>query len=533
MPLTREQFQKARDAGFSVEQIAGFEEKRTGEAPQTPSPEELAPETSPIKETLGSILEDYATQQSLVPESMSQAGADISGAVPPQVQPGLDMAAQTAKGMVFPPAMGFGSQLMVDEPVTAGTAIAGGPALAGISSAATGLAGGLGLRTLAGLVMRTPKGKDFLNTIISKASTEEGAVGLNPLTNIGSKAGRDFLGKQTPQTLTKGIEIATEILGGVGTAVADDTLKTLKPVNRDISGVVDKYYFKGVNPGAKNIKSQGGINKVRAKATSAVETVVDNIDNIKYSDGVQEITGKLPESLDEFSTAIAQTKKKIFTEYDELVKQTGNTGVTVELDDIADELIDVASRKEIGLVSPTSEKYAMDMAQRLEDTGGLSLGEAQDVIETMNQKLKAFYRNPSPDDASKAVFDSFFANKLRQKVNTAVENTTHKNFTGLKKQYGALSEVEEHVARAAFTDAKKSGMQLIDMSNIFTVSDMISGVATMSPGRFIKGATGFALRKIYKSMTSQNKMVKKMFEQAMQIKNHTKTATLRNLLSVK
>ena len=528
MALTKEQFQQARDAGYSVDQIVGFEKKRTGEVQQEelPTPQE-GNQPSPIKETLGSILEDYAMQQSLVPESMSEIGALLTGQATPEAGVGLEMAANTAKGMAFPPAMGFGSQMMVEKPLTAGTAIG-----AGVPGGKAAIAGGLGLRTAVGTALRKPGGQEFLNSMIANANKEEGATGVNPLTNIASKSGRDFLGSQTPQTLLKGIEIASEVLGGMGTAVINETMNALKPLTKDISSVVNKFFFKAVKPSSAKVKTIGGIKKAQSNATTTINTILDDIDNISFVDETGQAVKKLPETLEEFSSAIKQTMKKLFVEYDGLAKEAGGTGATISLDDVADDLIEMAKRVDVDVVNPGAKDYATKLAKRIRGRK-FSLPEAQDIVEAFNQKLKTFYMNPLADDASQSVFDAMVNNRVRQKLSDVVENTTGGDFSGLKAKYGALRSVEESVSKAAFRDATKGGATLLDMSNIFTVSDMVTGLAFMQPSRFIRGGAGYLLKKVQQTLSNPNGMVKSMFKRSMQIKNHAKTATLRNLLSIK
>ena len=61
----------------------------------------------------------------------------------------------------------------------------------------------------------------------------------------------------------------------------------------------------------KNIKSFRGIQKSKTEIASAVDSIVDNADNLQF---VDDLTGKaikrLPENLDEFSSSIRTTKKE-------------------------------------------------------------------------------------------------------------------------------------------------------------------------------------------------------------------------------
>jgi hypothetical protein len=487
--------------------------------------------TQPQKTASQSILEDYTNQQSLTETAsrgvLPEMGRKIRESAPEAMRPGLDMAAQVVKGQVFQPAAGFGSQMMVDEPVTSGTALAAG----GSAASAISVLGGLILRATVGGKLRDPEMQEKLGNIIQKAANEELRTGTNPMFGIGAgvKKGREFISKLTTEELTKGIEVATEAMGA---AALQTAIYKVTPKIQNVSNEVFDKYMKAVKPGSNNINRYGGIKNYKKNVVAAVDSIVENADNLRFVDSSSgSVVKRLPESLDDLSSAISQTKKQVFTQYDAMVKDLNGKGATVKLGDIADDVIDAVSSAGYEIASPTTQNYAIKMAERLEKKGALSLNESQDLIEVLNQKLKSFYSNPGADDASKAVIDAVVANRLRQKINTVVNSATDSKFSALKQQYGALESVEKSVAKAAFKDLTSPRVGLVDFSDIFTVSDIISGLAVTSPGRLVRGFTGLGLKTFYKKLTNPNHLVSKMFQSANAAKNSGNIGLLEKMLS--
>ncbi len=360
----------------------------------------------------------------------------------------------------------------------------------------------------------------FQEQALEKFAPKTGSVLLN------------FIGGIAPSTIGLAADIATSpadvLLMLLGNAKFKGNIKT---PGKSIQGITNKHYIKAVKPSAGKIKGFRGIEKSKRGVAIAVDSILDNAGDLQF---VDDATGKavrrLPENLDEFSSAIRQSKKGIYAKYNALQSEAGKTGRQVDLSSIADDLVDSVAKSSVGDLAPGTEKYAMDMALKLEKRKFLNLDEAQDWVELLNQRLKSFYANPTPDEGAKRVLDAKIANHIRKQLDNIVDSLKDNKFSALKKQYGALSGIENDVAKAAFRNAKRSAKGLVDFTDVFTVSEIVSGLATFSPGRVLRGTVGLGLKSVYNFLNKPNRSIKIMFQEAAKSKSQAVRGLLQNLI---
>jgi len=75
--------------------------------------------------------------------------------------------------------------------------------------------------------------------------------------------------------------------------------------------------------------------------------------------------------------------------------------------------------------------------------------------------------------------DMLAANNLRRALDTAVENS---GYMELRRDYGALREIEKEVSNRALVDARKNTKGLLDFTDIYTAAEMARAIGSMSPG---------------------------------------------------
>ena len=201
------------------------------------------------------------------------------------------------------------------------------------------------------------------------------------------------------------------------------------------------------------------------------------------------ITGETPKTLQQLSEALEQTKKVIYSQYDDLAKKAGKAGAEVELKPIIDELGKVASNKALQLTSPKAIQYAESMQQRLTTMKTLDATTAQEVVQNLNKSLEAFYRNPSYDTASQAAIDALIANRLRGSLDDAISSISGEGYQALKGQYGSLKSIERDVIKASLREARKNVKGLIDYTDVFSGGQVISGILSLNPALIASGLT--------------------------------------------
>jgi hypothetical protein len=276
-------------------------------------------------------------------------------------------------------------------------------------------------------------------------------------------------------------------------------------------------YTRAAKPAAGSIKAAGGREPYYDKTENAIQSIVENRSNLHFADADGNvISGQLPKSLDQFSDAIDQTKQQIFKKYDDMAKQAGMFGATVDLRSIVPELNKIATDQVVIDFHPEVAKYATDKANILLSRGGYYAEDAQRAIQNLNTSLKAFYRNPTYDMAGRANVDAMIANRLRGLLDDTVENFVGPGYQDLKNQYGALKAIENDVKNrsAVVSRQEKGGGILGRISDVASASEVIRGLVTLRPEAVARGVLQKGWEQIVKHRRDPNRAVMKLFERA-------------------
>jgi hypothetical protein len=282
-------------------------------------------------------------------------------------------------------------------------------------------------------------------------------------------------------------------------------------ISQAIDKAIDAGISKGIRPSVEGQRTFGKMNKYNERARVAVKAITANKANLALADDAGQVTAKLPGTVKELSQAIDQTKKQTFAKYDAMASQAGGQGAAVDLADIVSELGKVADNKVLNDLRPEIANYVRTRQKAFSDRGRYTTTEAQDAIATMNDALEAYYKNPSYENATKASVDSLIANRLRKGLDSTIEGIKGEGYQDLKNTYGALSTIERDVVRRSIVDARKNVKGLIDFSDIFSGSQVVSGLLSFNPATIASGVTAKAIASVYKHLNSPNRAIKNMF----------------------
>jgi hypothetical protein len=278
-----------------------------------------------------------------------------------------------------------------------------------------------------------------------------------------------------------------------------------------INQLIDKGINKAIRPSVAGKGSFAQAEKYTERARDAIKNIVANRGNIEIRNEFGEETGKLPQTLNEFSQSIAQLKNNIFKQYDAMARAAGEHGAQVNLKGIVKELEQIASKPSLIDNNPELVNYVNKLKDAYSKRVAYSADDAQFLITELNNKLNAFYKAPSGEYVSKAPVDAMIANKLRQELDNVIEKTTGGGYQELKNQYGALKTIEKDVNHRAIVDARKNIKGLIDFSDILSGAEAIRGIAELSPANIATGAAIKGISAYIKHVNNPNVIVKNMF----------------------
>lgn len=227
-----------------------------------------------------------------------------------------------------------------------------------------------------------------------------------------------------------------------------------------------------------------------------------------------ESRGQLPKNLSEFSDAISQTKKKIYSEYDVLAKNAGENGALVSTEWIINELKQLENNRTLRLANPGIDGIISNMKKGLEEIDNLTVEEAQTFSQHLNQNLKAFYKNWNANDIGRSTVEALVNNNLKKAIDESIENALWQGeqYSHLKKQYGQLRNIEEEVAKRALVDQRKNAKNLFDLTDIYSANQVIDSLANLNPIGLVKWGATSLIKNWYKKLNDPNVQIKKLFE---------------------
>ena len=227
-----------------------------------------------------------------------------------------------------------------------------------------------------------------------------------------------------------------------------------------------------------------------------------------------ESRGQLPKNLSEFSDAISQTKKKIYSEYDVLAKNAGENGALVSTEWIINELKQLENNRTLRLANPEIDGIISNMKKGLEEIDNLTVEEAQTFSQHLNQNLKAFYKNWNANDIGRSTVEALVNNNLKKAIDESIENALGQGeqYSHLKKQYGQLRNIEEEVAKRALVDQRKNTKNLFDLTDIYSANQVIDSLANLNPIGLVKWGATSLIKNWYKKLNDPNVQIKKFSE---------------------
>ena len=296
----------------------------------------------------------------------------------------------------------------------------------------------------------------------------------------------------------------------IGFDIAQGTRVVLNSSEEAVQADIVNLFQKSIKPTAKKTLAQG--QRYENDVLNALKTIKANADNLNVEDVTGELVSRTPQTLNELSQSLDQTKRLVFNQYDELAKQAGTGGAVVDARPIADELVQVAQNKALQITNPELIKYAETWAERLRGFGQIDTQTAQEVVKNLNNSLTAFYKNPTYESATKVAIDAGIVNNFRKALDDAIEGATGLEYQALKNQYASLKAIENDVVRASMRDARKNAKGLLDYTDIFTSGQMIGGILSLNPAMFTKGAIERGFKEYFKFLNDPNRAVGNMFD---------------------
>jgi hypothetical protein len=186
----------------------------------------------------------------------------------------------------------------------------------------------------------------------------------------------------------------------------------------------------------------------------------------------------------------------------------------VDLTPLVDRLKGMGQDARFADWSPMAQQQVQAEASRLQKRGFYGLAETQDVLQSLNAKLSAFYRNPAPSDATKAVADAEMAGMLRQQLDKTITDLSGPGYAALKQQYANARQIEKEVVAAYQREANKipGGIGGV-FADLWATEAGMKAVMTLNPHALGTALAAKGAKALLTRLRSPNRAVARLFAQ--------------------
>jgi len=405
----------------------------------------------------------------------------------------------------------IGQKQMIETPLGRYTPITSGKEALGTAlEGASWLVGGGGAKTVV---------KQALKTRALQAAKVGIKVGLKSgaLYGAGSALSRgENLGGAIGGGITGGIlgGVGGAVLGGaaVGAGAGARTIgrqlgMKLQPVAKQVEQRISSYIAKSIKPRIANL-SEKQLQNLQRKQVEAFKVLAQNKNVIKFKDDLGYVVKRLPQTVREVATAISDVKTNLFNRYDKLAKQAGAAGANFNPIKTLASLNKYAEDLGHG---PGLRNYAKELLDEIIELRGENPSIVQSRIQELNESLSGYFAGRV--EKGKTALDASVAKMLREELDDVIFNFTGKDYQALRSQYAALKSVEKDVLKQAQRMLSKQQKSLIDITDVFTGGDLISGILTLDPIALTRGVASRAIKEYYKKLNNPDRYIQKIFQE--------------------
>jgi uncharacterized protein YjbJ (UPF0337 family) len=344
------------------------------------------------------------------------------------------------------------------------------------------------IKTKASEFLQTPQGQEALSVLQQgteawgefKKSNPEIAKDLEASFNI-----------VTAIPAGKGLGMAGKEAGAITSDVATATGKL---VGRDAEKLASNQIFRAVKP---TLTVKRNKKMVRENLNSANQELVGQ--------------GIKPTNFKEYAEGLSTAKKNVWSKIESKITSAGETA-SVNLKDISDKLKSIASNQNLLRTDKGAAAKIENMADSLISQGkSVSVQDAELIKQYVNSELSGAFGKFNLSNAEQNA-KKLITSEIGKQLDDIISKVPGE-FSGLKKKYGALREIEEDAMKRLIVFERQNPAGLVDsISRISGVGNIIKGIATLSPSEIAKGAGEIAVGQIQKRANDADLIVKKAFE---------------------
>lgn len=286
--------------------------------------------------------------------------------------------------------------------------------------------------------------------------------------------------------------------------------------------------------GGTKIRNLSETNKIKTERLTAIKTIQENADNLKFPDeNTGEMVSRIPSNRFEQVQALRQTKQSVWNEVQKMSKGATEKGAQINLNVVVNDALD-DTIKSIGQdaieANPRLLNSIREESSNVRRIGSTTPTRAEEFMKSLNKELQSFRNSGQAVDYSVIDFKSNLIHRLNQATDDAVEKALSRSgYSAQRAKYAALKSAEKEMIGAANKFLKQeagAGGVVHPVVDFWSLEELMYGGGKMLLGDVKGGANtigrGIGLqlvKKVNDYFKSPDRAMKQMYELAGKYKN--------------
>lgn len=268
-------------------------------------------------------------------------------------------------------------------------------------------------------------------------------------------------------------------------------------------------------------KTVADIEKFNKQAADAVKSISNAKAELKFTRDLEEVIWDTPKTVRELAEAYSQTKISIWEEIDAWLKTAWKTWVQIDLkwaNTFFDELLkeDQLLNKQFKWLKASEQELLRGKIEQATKefwkTWIVDIDQWEAIKQRFNQEYQDFHQwrwGKRLDLFSDAIINKY----LWRELDNIVNSLSWVEFQALKNQYWSLKATEKAIVNRAILADKANPAWLFDLSDVFTVWEILWWVVTMNPAAASKWLFWLAIKERLKFLNNPDKQVQAIFKE--------------------
>jgi hypothetical protein len=289
------------------------------------------------------------------------------------------------------------------------------------------------------------------------------------------------------------------------TKAALTPVANIPKIEQKIDQAITNGIKKGIRPSVVGKSDAGLVQKYYDNAKTAVRDIVETSPTpLSKSENIVE----------DFSKAVADTKKKIWGEAHNLATAAGESGVKVDILPVLNDMkvvkTDLLLQAQDPRISSVLDPYIAAWENLIKSKGQyMSPIEAEDMIAGLNAQAKPFWKDPNTHTSAAQI--ERIAQNMRKQTFDAMEGAGEQ-YANLRKRYGAQLALEKEVTDRATVAGRRGAFGFFDLANIPIAKDFVGGLLTGNIKQVAQAGAMGAAKLAMKMSNDPAHILRKMFK---------------------